>query len=68
MVIEKEISKKKYILMVLYILEKFKIEKDTEKEPMYIKTTINMLVIGKMMFSKELEFTYLTIQTIIMEI
>ena len=68
MVIENEIFKKKYIQMEQYLQEKLLIEKDMEKEHMYIKITINMWVIGKMMYLKEQEYTYLIMETIIMVI
>ena len=68
MVIEREIYKKKYIKMVLYIQEKLKIKNDQVKVHMYIKIMINMQVIGMKMYLKEWVFINLIMEIIIMEI
>ena len=68
MVIEREIYKKKYIKMVLFIQEKLKIKNDQVKVHMYIKIMINMQVIGMKMYLKEWVFINLIMEIIIMEI
>ena len=58
MVILETTSQKKLTLMDQLILENFLMTKEMEKVFTYIKTTTNILEIGKMIYLMELEFIY----------